>query len=201
MPAGTMIAAVPHGIKRWFFNNMAAWCVLFRRRDRALDFYRKMLALDPNDVLALASIGYQSAQLGRKREALAMFDRVLELEPDDAEAHFNRGFLLQERNDHEGAMAAFQLALAINPDHDRALYGIALSLISTRRPEEALAPLKRNTELQPMSPYGWYQLARVQHDLGRSDETQKVLDHLAKFEPNVARQLERETGLKAKPLS
>ena len=40
-----------------------------------------------------------------------------------------------------------------------------------------------------MSPYGWYQLARVQHDLGQPDEAQKVLDHLAKFEPKVARQL------------
>ena len=125
----------------------------------------------------------------------------LQLSPDDAEAHFNRGFLLQERNDHEGALAAFDAALAINPDHDRALYGIALSLISTRRLEEALAPLKKNTKLQPMSPYGWYQLARVQHDLGRTDEAQKVLDHLAKFEPKVARQLERETGLKASTLS
>jgi tetratricopeptide (TPR) repeat protein len=189
---------LPNRIKRWFYNQIAAWCVLFRQRARALDFYATMLELDPGDSLALASIAYQSAQLGRKREALAMFDRLARLAPGDAEAHFNRGFLLQERNDHEGALAAFRQALAINPDHDRALYGTALSLIATRRLEEALAPLKRNTKLQPMSPYGWYQLARVQHDLGRPDETQKVLDHLAKFEPKVARQLERETGLKAK---
>ena len=32
-------------------------------------------------------------------------------------------------------------------------------------------------------------------------ETQKILDHLAKFEPNVARQLARETRLVAKTLS
>ena len=196
-----MSATRQHTIKRWFFNNMAAWCVLFRQRDRALDYYARMLALDPDDTLALASVAYQSAQLGRKREALAMFDRIVQLVPGDAEAHFNRGFLLQERTDHEGAMAAFRRALAINPDHDRALYGLALSLISTRRLEEAIDPLKRNTKLQPMSPYGWYQLARVQHDLGRTDEVQKVLDHLAKFEPNVARQLERETGLRASTLS
>ena len=41
-------------------------------------------------------------------------------------------------------------------------------------------------------------LARLQRELGRSDETQKILDHLATFEPKVARQLERETGLTAK---
>ena len=96
-------------------------------------------------------------------------------------------------------MAAFRRALELNPKHDRALYGVALSLIATRRLEEAVAPLKQNTKLQPMSPYGWYQLARVQFELGRRDEAQKVLDHLQRFEPKVARQLERETGLKATP--
>ena len=129
-----------------------------------------------------------------------MFDRVAAIKPQDAEAQFNRGFLLQELNDHEGAIAAFRQALAINPDHDRALYGLALSLISTRHPEEAVGPLKRNTTLQPMSPYGWYQLARVQHQLGRTGEAQTILDHLAKFDPDVARQLARETGLKAATL-
>ena len=122
------------------------------------------------------------------------------LKPRDAEAQFDRGFLLQELNDHDAAIATFRRALAINPDHDRALYGLALSLISTHHPEEAIAPLKRNTTLQPMSPYGWYQLARVQHQLGRVDEAQNILDHLARFEPDVARQLARETGLKAATL-
>ena len=187
-------------LRRWYWNQVAAWCLLFRRRDIALEYYKRMVGQNPTDTLALASIGYQYAQQGRKREALAMFDRVVALKPQDAEAQFDRGFLLQELNDHDGAMAAFRKTLAINADHDRALYGLALSLISTRRPEEAIAPLKRNTKLQPMSPYGWYQLARVQHELGRSDETQKIVDHLARFEPDVARQLERETGVKARIL-
>lgn len=187
-------------LRRWFFNHVAAWCVLFRRRDVAIEYYQRMLAIDPADTLALASIAFQYVQLGRKRDALAMVDRVLAIKPKDAEALFNRGFLLQELNDHAGAIAAFTAALAANPDHDRALYGLALSLISTHQPEAAVAPLERNTKLQPMSPYGWYQLARVQFDLGRRNETQKILDHLARFEPDVARQLARETGLKAATL-
>ena len=196
-----MSAGVGNRFKRWYYDQAAAWCVLFRRRDLALEYYARMLALDPGDALALSSIAFQTAQLGKKREALALFDRLLQLAPADAEAHFNRGFLLQEFNDHAGAMTAFERAIALNPDHDRAHYGLALSLIATRRLEEALTPLRKNTKLQPMSPYGWYQLARVQHDLGRTAETQQVLDHLARFEPKVARQLERETGLRASTLS
>ena len=46
-----------------------------------------------------------------------------------------------------------------------------------------------------MSPYGWYQLARVQFDRGKPEKTQAIIDHLATFEPKVAAQLARETGL------
>ncbi len=186
-------------IKRGFYDQMAAWSMLFRQRAMAMRWYRRMLELDPDDALALASLGFQRAQAGEKRDALALFDRVVALKPDDADAHFNRGFLLQQMNDHDAAMAAFGEAIARNAAHDRAHYGLALSLIATHRLDEALAPLKKNTKLQPMSPYGWYQLARVQRDLGHHDETQKILDHLATFEPKVARQLERDTGLKATP--
>src|SRR3712207_203607 len=100
-------------LERWYLNHMAAWCVLFRRRDVALHYYAKMLELDPGDTVALASIGFHKAHLGHKREALAMFERVLALRPNDGEAHFNCGFLLQELGDHAGALAAFDRALAI----------------------------------------------------------------------------------------
>jgi tetratricopeptide (TPR) repeat protein len=183
-------------LQRWYWDHMAAFCILFRQREMGIAYYRKMLAADPRDTLAIASIAFRHAEAGRKHDALEMFERVIAIKPDDDEAHFNRGFLLQELGKHDDALAAFQRAIEINPDHDRAHYGIGLSLIHLRRYEEAIAPLKRNTVLQPMSPYGWYQLARVQVDINQRDKAQKVLDHLMTFEPKVAKQLARETGLK-----
>ena len=56
----------------------------------------------------------------------------------------------------------------LDPKLDRAWYGLGLALIRQQRFDEAVAALKRNTELQPMSPYGWYQLARVQVDRQRA---------------------------------
>ena len=74
-------------------------------------------------------------------------------------------------------------------------YGVGLSLIALRRLDEAVPPLERNTKLQPMSPYGWYQLGRVQFDRGKVDKTEAIIRHLATFEPKIAAQLARETGL------
>jgi len=72
-------------------------------------------------------------------------------------------------------------------------------LIRQQRFDEAVAALKRNTELQPMSPYGWYQLARVHVDRSEPEEAAKIIRHLKGFDPKVAAQLERETGLLAGP--
>jgi len=163
---------------------------------RLLETVRKEF---PDDVNALVALGFLYAQQGRRREALALFDRASELAPGNAEFAFNRGYLLQELNDHEAAVGAFRRALEINADHDRALYGLGLSLISLRRLDEAVPVLERNTKLQPMSPYGWYQLGRVQSDRGNADKTAAIIAHLNKFEPKVAAQLARETGLPPPP--
>jgi predicted Zn-dependent protease len=72
---------------------------------------------------------------------------------------------------------------------------MGLVLIRLQRYEEAVQALKRNTELQPMSPYGWYQLARVHVDRHQPEEAVKIIRHLRGFEPKIAAQLERETGL------
>jgi predicted Zn-dependent protease len=74
---------------------------------------------------------------------------------------------------------------------------MGLVLIRLQRYDEAVVALKRNTELQPMSPYGWYQLARVHVDRREPQEAVKIIRHLKGFEPKVAAQLERETGLLA----
>ena len=95
------------------------------------------------------------------------------------------------------AEAAFRAAIALDEKADRAWYGLGLVLVRQGRLDEALVSFKRNTKLQPMSPYAWYQMARVHIDLKQPDEARNVITHLKGFEPKVAAQLERETGIKA----
>ena len=70
------------------------------------------------------------------------------------------------------------------------------TIATVQRYDQAVAALKKNTELQPMSPFGWYQLARGHVDRHEPDEAVKIIRHLKGFEPKVAAQLERETGLR-----
>jgi tetratricopeptide (TPR) repeat protein len=110
---------------------------------------------------------------------------------------FNLAFLLEAAGRYEEAEPAFRRAVTLDDKLDRAWYGLGLVLIRLGRHDDAVAALERNTKLQPMSPYGWYQLARVHAERHAPDEAVKIIRHLKGFEPKVAAQLERETGLAA----
>lgn len=172
--------------------------LVFGRTAHALGVFDRMLARWPGDAYALASRAHLHAQAGRRSDALEDAQALVRDHPARSAADwFNLGFLLDEDGQPTEAEAAFRRALELDAKLDRAWYGLGLALIRQGRLDEAITALERNTELQPMSPYGWYQLARVQFDRHEPDKARKIIRHLKGFEPKVAAQLERETGLAA----
>jgi tetratricopeptide (TPR) repeat protein len=169
----------------------------FGVRRAAMQVFRDIHARLPNDLHAINSLAYGELQSGHPAQALPWFERALALTPELSNAHFNVAFVSEELGNLEVAEREFLAAIAIEEKMDRAWYGLGLVLVRQGRLEEALKALRRNAKLQPMSPYGWYQIARVHVDLKQPDEAVRVIRHLKGFEPKVAAQLERETGLSA----
>jgi tetratricopeptide (TPR) repeat protein len=170
------------------------------KRAGALAKFEQMLQLRPADRYALASRAHLLAELNNFAEAIASLQQLTGLPGSalqEAAAWFNLGFVLQQAGRHEDAGPAFQQALVRDPGMDRAWYGLALVLMEQGQFHDAVKALKKNTALQPLSPYGWYRLAQVRLALGQTDKALKVIEHLRRFEPKVAEQLERETGLRA----
>ena len=165
-------------------------------RSKAHVVFQDILDLNPQDVLALNSLGFNELNDRRLVQALGFFERALALTPANANAHFNVGFVCEELGRSQEAEHAFRAALQIDEKMDRAWYGLGLVLVRQRRFEESLTAFKRNTELQAMSPFAWYQMARVHMEMQDPDKALEVMRHLNGFEPKVAAQLERETGLR-----
>lgn len=173
------------------------WLVI-GRREAAEHEFSGMLGRWPCDAYALASRAHVRAQLGRLEGAIDDAQALVAAHPGrNAADWFNLGYLLDAADRLDEAEPAFRQALELDSKLDRAWYGLALTLIRLQRLDEAVVALKRNTELQPMSPYGWYQLARVHVDRHEPEEARRVIARLKGFEPKVAAQLERETGLAA----
>lgn len=184
------------GFDWWLLKLKAMVLLMFGRRRAAEEVFGDMLAGWPDDPYALASRAHIRAQDGRRDEAIRDLQQLVQRHPERSAADwFNLGFLMESADRVEDAEAAFRRAVALDNKLDRAWYGLGLSLIRQHRFDEAVAALKRNTELQPMSPYGWYQLARVHMDRHDPEAARQIIRHLQGFEPKVAEQLQRETGL------
>ena len=182
----------------WLLRLRAMAWLLLGRNDAAEKAFGAMLARWPEDAYALASRSFVRSQLGRRGDAIDDARRLTQLHPERAASDwFNLGFLLEADGQLDAAAAAFWKAVALNPKLDRAWYGLGLALLRLGRHDEAMQALKRNTELQPMSPYGWYHLARAHVDCQQPEEARRIIRHLQGFEPRIAAQLERETGLAA----
>jgi tetratricopeptide (TPR) repeat protein len=186
---------------RWHkWRAMAA--LVFGRNAAAEQVFDEMIRRWPGDAYALSSRAHLRAQSGRRDAAIEDAQAAVAADPQRSAADwFNLAFLLDEAGRPSEAEPAFRRALELDPKLDRAWYGLGLALIRMQRYDEAVAALKKNTELQPMSPYGWYQLARVHVDRQHPEEAEKIIRHLEGFEPKVAAQLKRETGLATMPAS
>lgn len=178
----------------WLRALAMGW-LLIGRNAQALAVFDEMVRRYPDAAYPRASRAHLNAQAGRHQAALDDYEVLLATDAGNAHNWFNKGFVLEILGRWDEALAAFRRATELSPELDRAWYGQGLVLIRLQRFDEAIVALKRNTELQPMSPYGWYQLARVHVDTHRPDEAVKIIRHLKGFEPKVAAQLERETGL------
>jgi tetratricopeptide (TPR) repeat protein len=200
MPINMLQPESTHSLSSRFHRLGVVWrakALLFvGLRSQAKDAFLELLQRNPSDVWALNSLAYDALLSGHPAIALSLYARALALQPQVSNAHFNHAFVAEQLGQLDVAEQGFRAALHLEEKMDRAWYGLGLVLVRAGRLDEALQALKRNTSLQPMSPFGWYQMARVHVDLQQPEEARAVIRHLKGFEPKVAAQLERETGLK-----
>ena len=183
-------------LRAWYLTQIATLALLFKQRDVALAYYKKILAEQPEHALTLSRVAFLHNEAGDRARAIADFERVVAINPKDANSWFNLGYLRQEARDHAAAIDAFEHSVLLNEAHDRAWYGKALSLIALGQQTDAIAPLKKNVTLQPMSPFGHMELARVYFKLGDLERCEKRMHRLKAFDPKSAAVLEDETGIR-----
>lgn len=180
-----------------YHQQCAVWAEVLGFKALAADCWEKAHAARPVGARSLVSASVMHLAAKNPADAERVLKMAVAADPKNAAAWFNLGFVRQERGAHAEAIQAFDTAMGIDSKLDRAFYGKALSLMKTGDYAAAKPLLETTIKLQPMSPYGYYQLAAAQFKTGDHDGYIKTTSKLGKFEPQLAVQLQRETGVDA----
>jgi tetratricopeptide (TPR) repeat protein len=95
---------------------------------RALQYFDKALAIQPNDVNALVNKGLALDNLGNHTVALQYFDKALDIQPNNFNVLYNKGVTLYDLGNYTEAIKYYDKALAIQPNNFDVLYNKANAL-------------------------------------------------------------------------
>ena len=80
----------------WWHYRRARYVLFFNKRDKAIAALKDVLALEPSNLLAANSLGFQYGEKGDYDQAAAQFESVLRANPADANTKFNLGYIRQK---------------------------------------------------------------------------------------------------------
>ena len=130
---------------------------------KAIEFYQRAIAADPQYAPAYAGIADAYSLLGAPgwevdrpaallQKAQASAERALAIDPQSAEAHAVLGMVrLNYRWDRDGSEREIQEAIRLNPSFAQAHQYYSTTLTTMGRFDEAIAEARRALELDPLS--------------------------------------------------
>ncbi len=150
----------------------------------AENFYRQVLAAEPDNFYAWHWLAVLHFQQDRGSDALAAVEKALKINPHVAEASMLRGVLLQAAGRREEARAAILRATALNPANAEGWYNLGLIQNDLKYFDDAVAAFDRALALQPMA-QGWHNRGIALQGLKRYAEALDSFDRTIALAPGA----------------
>lgn len=161
------------------------------KHDAALGWFDKVLADQPEDMLAQLGRGNSLLALERPDEAIAAFDRVLAVQPGNRHARSGRAAVLAARGDLEAAEQEYIAAMeegAAGSQFTCPHRGLGLLYMRQGRVDEARGELEQAVALEPEIGYRKFvMLAKIYIDEHRYDEAERLLHAALRNRPDGER--------------
>jgi Flp pilus assembly protein TadD len=155
--------------------------------EKAIDSFKKAVALHPNFGLALNELGVQYLKRGELDKAAEAFTKVLQLSPDAAEASLNYGIVLLNQKKFTEAETQLRTAVKKNEHSFTAHQYFGISLIYVKNYPEAETELRRAIELGgPKASQAHYYLGGLYWKAGNFRQAADELETYLKLEPKAA---------------
>jgi protein O-GlcNAc transferase len=154
--------------------------------DEALSQFDRLLAHQPDHIVAMNERGAVLAGMKRLDAALASFEKALSLNPRYAEAYLNKGNACTKLGRYDEAFVAYDNALALKPDLADAWLGRGNLLRELKRYQESVAAHDHALVLNPNLAEAWLGRGNALFELKRYSESFAAYDKSLVLNPDLA---------------
>jgi tetratricopeptide (TPR) repeat protein len=154
--------------------------------NEAMEQYREVLRLDPNQEHANLDLGVALAMTGQLQEAANCFARALWNRPDWSGTHLNLGRALFELGDFSGALTHYAEAVRLDSNAVVAFTALAGDLSARGKSDEAVRYYLEALRFNPADAEAHYHLGLEWLQRGRMDEAMASLREAVRLEPDRA---------------
>jgi tetratricopeptide (TPR) repeat protein len=156
--------------------------------DLARERFERVMRVRPDRARAHANLGLVNAALGNLEQAATEYRAFIRRYPDDLESHNNLGVVLTRLGRQREAIVEFRFALGVE-DNPVFRANLAMALLETGAPQEALAHAQRAADQKPDAVLTRLALGLVQARLGDVDAARREYDVLVRLDPPTAASL------------
>jgi len=115
----------------------------------ALEYFDKILVIDPNDVITLGNKGAALTQLNRHEEAIVLYNKALEIESTNIAILNNMAASLFELGKIDELLQTLDKVLGIEPNNVQVIILKGKILSESKRYGEAFSSYKKALEIEP----------------------------------------------------
>ena len=151
--------------------------------NEAMEQYREVLRLDPNQEHANLDLGVALAMTGQLQEAANCFARALRNRPDWSGAHLNLGRALFELGDFSGALTHYAEAVRLDSNAVVPFTSLAGVLSARGKSDEAVRYYLEALRFNPADAEAHYRLGLEWLQRGRMDEAMASLREAVRLDP------------------
>jgi len=153
------------------------------RRDKAIDMYRKSLALRPDYINSRFNLGTALIAQGSVTQGIAEYQKVLDDDPAHPLVRLSLGEALLRSGDPQG-LTLIREGVTRNPEEATGHFVLGNALMTMRDFEGALTAYQESARLRPSFAEAHYGAGNALMQLNRLDEAVAAFRQSLRWEPN-----------------
>ncbi len=156
------------------------------RRDfeRALEYFEKVVDVEPDNSIVLSLMGAGYGAKNRLDDAVRVSERAIKLDPDCAQAYNNLGLIQTIRGNNDNAEKYFKKAVACSGAGEFECFNLGSFYLDNGRLQDAKTYLLKAVKLSPNFYIAHWNLASVYYRLGMRKDCILECKKVVKLVPN-----------------